>query len=570
MALALINRLSLATKLVLFIVLFLGLTSLTTAGLGWYMLMQANSERALHEAETNLRALAVQFREVYPDAVVEMSDGRVSTVRLNAMPSFNDHGVVDKTTMAVGGTATVFVTDDKGEFIRRTTNVKKENGERAVGTALAAAHPGQSLLRAGKPYYGPAVLFGRAFFTAYHPIMTGDGRVSGILYVGIPTEKYAAELNTLMLRLSMFGFITLAVLTAIAIVIIRYGLKPLAAATNAVRAVADGNIDVDIPYARRGDEIGGLMRALVVLRDNARAAKGLETERLGDAERRAARASELDKAIAEFERAMADRLADTRQVAAQMLNDRNGLNQASQTTGLTLASAAQATDEASGNIAEVANAARELGSSIGEIAHQTAQSSQVARKAVDEAQETSAKVGDLAEAARKIGEVVNIINDVASQTNLLALNATIEAARAGEAGKGFAVVASEVKQLAGQTAKATEEIASQITRMQQATGETVKAIGSIGETIHTMQSIATAIASAVDEQQASTTEIARAIDNASTQTGIVKRAMDEVTTSAASTRHSVASFGSTADRLDKCAQDISTALDQFVSRVRQA
>lgn len=555
---------------VLFVICLLGISSLMTIGLSWYLLTEVNQEHARHEAQANLRTLAVQFHNVLPEAQLSFAEGQLASARLASLPSFNDHMIVDKTVTAVGGTATIFVTDAQGDFVRRTTNLKKENGERAVGTSLAPGHPAQALLRQGKPYYGPAVLFGRAFFTAYHPILGPGDAVIGVLYVGTPTEKFALELNSIMIKLALFDLAALVLLALLAAFVARAGLKPIVDGTKAVEAVAAGNLDHRIADSNRKDEIGDLMRALAVLRENARSAKTLEAGRLADAERRSARAQMLDRAIADFEHAMNERVRETQQVAQHILLNRDELDRANLEVTSTIASADQATSQAGGNMDAVANAAQQLGASIGEIAHQTAQSSQVAQKAVHEAQETSAKVGDLAEAARKIGEVVHIINDVANQTNLLALNATIEAARAGEAGKGFAVVASEVKQLAGQTAKATEEIATQVNRMQQATGETVQAIGSIGETIGSMKSIATAIAAAVDEQQASTTEISRAIDDANRQTSIVASSIQEVKRSAASTEGSVKTFGKTSERLTQCAGDIETALNTFIAEVRSS
>lgn len=566
----LINRLSLVTKSVLFVIGLLALSSGITSVLGWYMLTEQNNERALMEAETNLRALAIQLHENYPETDIEISGSRVSNVRVHAMPGFIDHDVVDKIAQAVGGTATIFSTDEQGAFVRRTTNVKKENGERAIGTPLAPNHPAQASIKDKKAYYGPAVLFGRHFFTAYHPVINKSNAVVGILYVGIPTEKYATELNSLLVRLGGFGVFIMSLMTLLAIILVRLGLKPIVNATHAVHAVADGNLEEHICCTDRGDEIGELMRAVVVLRDNARAARQLGLENATGVERRNIRTREIESAIQDFETIMAERLRETAQVASHIRFNRDDLNRSTQSANSTISDAARATAEAASNMDAVAAAAQQLGASIGEIAQQTTASSNVAQKAVQEAHATSSKVNDLAEAARKIGEVVHIINDVANQTNLLALNATIEAARAGEAGKGFAVVASEVKLLAGQTAKATEEIATQVNRMQQATGETVQAISSIGETIDSMKSIATAIAAAVDEQQASTTEIARAIDDASSHTSVVKSAIDQVVGGAAATQHSVTSVGEASDELSKCAGEIDTALQSFVARVRAA
>src|SRR2546428_11794721 len=173
------------------------------------------------------------------------------------------------------------------------------------------------------------------------------------------------------------------------------------------------------------------------------------------------------------------------------------------------APAAAASDEASGSVNAVAAATEQLASSVAEIGRQVTHSSGVADNAVVKAGQTTEMVESLSAAGEKIGDVLRLIGAIASQTNLLALNATIEAARAGEAGRGFAVVASEVKELASQTAKATEEIAGQVAGMQTATQDSVAAIKTIGGTIGRISEIASTIAAAVEEQGAATQEIAR-------------------------------------------------------------
>lgn len=181
-------------------------------------------------------------------------------------------------------------------------------------------------------------------------------------------------------------------------------------------------------------------------------------------------------------------------------------------------SVSAASEEASTNVQTVAAAAEELTSSITEISRQVAQSTEVASQAVSDATRASDMVKGLDQAAQKIGEVVSLITDIAEQTNLLALNATIEAARAGEAGKGFAVVASEVKNLARQTAKATEEIADQINGIQRATKDTVGVLETTFKTIGQINEVSTRIATAVEEQRASTQEIARNVEEAAVGT----------------------------------------------------
>ena len=229
---------------------------------------------------------------------------------------------------------------------------------------------------------------------------------------------------------------------------------------------------------------------------------------------------------------------------------------------------AAAADEAATNVQTVASAAEELASSIAEISRQVAQSTQIAGAAVDEAQRTNSMVQGLADAAQKIGEVVSLINDIASQTNLLALNATIEAARAGEAGKGFAVVASEVKNLANQTAKATDEISAQIGGIQTATKDAVGAIEGIGGTIGEINEIASAIAAAVEEQGAATQEIARNVEQAASGTTQVTQNISEVTQAASETGQAAGQVLDAASELSQQSEKLNGEVHRFLDQIR--
>ncbi|MGO8919215.1 MAG: protoglobin domain-containing protein [Stellaceae bacterium] len=229
---------------------------------------------------------------------------------------------------------------------------------------------------------------------------------------------------------------------------------------------------------------------------------------------------------------------------------------------------AAASEQASTNVQTVASAAEELASSVSEISRQVAQSTKIAGKAVEEANRTNASVTALDAAAEKIGDVVKLINNIAGQTNLLALNATIEAARAGEAGKGFAVVASEVKSLANQTAKATDDIASQIKAIQDATSQAVEAIKGISGTIGQLSEIATTIASAVEEQDAATKEIARNIQQASAGTAEVSSNITGLTTAATETGKAAGDVLSASDGLSKQSGDLRVQVESFVTKIR--
>ncbi|WP_404378941.1 protoglobin domain-containing protein [Caenispirillum salinarum] len=231
---------------------------------------------------------------------------------------------------------------------------------------------------------------------------------------------------------------------------------------------------------------------------------------------------------------------------------------------------ASAADQAAGNVQTVASAAEELHASISEISRQVAEGNRISSEAVDEAERTNEMVNGLAAAAGKIGEVVKLINDIASQTNLLALNATIEAARAGDAGKGFAVVANEVKNLANQTARATEDISKQIGEVQGATEQAVSAIQGIGGTIGRISEITGAIAAAVEEQSAATQEIARNVQEASSGTTEVTSNISTVTEAATETGHAAGEVLTAARELSNQSERLKAQVDEFLHDIREA
>jgi methyl-accepting chemotaxis protein len=348
------------------------------------------------------------------------------------------------------------------------------------------------------------------------------GQPVAVLEVIKDTTEYEAAASSSQRNLMLGTAAILAGAVLLAFLLGRGLSRPLAAITAVMNQLSSGDTAVTIPGGDRKDELGTMAVAVDVFRRNM-----IEARDLREAQEAAKAQAELEKKA--LQRQMADRFEadvksvvgavaqatqDMQRVAGEITTSVNGTSERA-------SAAAAASEEASASVNTVAAATEELASSVAEIGRQVTHSSGVADSAVAKAGQTTEMVGSLAAAGEKIGDVLRLIGAIASQTNLLALNATIEAARAGEAGRGFAVVASEVKELASQTAKATEEIAGQVAAIQSATGDCVTAIGGISDTIREISGIATTIAAAVEEQDSATREIARSVQQAAAGTSEV-------------------------------------------------
>jgi methyl-accepting chemotaxis protein len=357
---------------------------------------------------------------------------------------------------------------------------------------------------------------------------------------------------------------------ALAVVIGRGIVRPVSGMTAAMTKLAAGDIEAEIPARDNRDEIGEMARAVEVFKHHMIETERLSAEREVDRQAKEARAASLEGLTQTFEAKVGQLVGSLSAAADQMEATARDMSGTAEQTNGQSALVAVAAEQASANVQTVATAAEELHSSIAEIGRQVAQSSQIAIKAVSEARRTDATVHALAEGAQKIGDVVRLITDIAGQTNLLALNATIEAARAGDAGKGFAVVASEVKSLASQTARATEEIAGQITEIQKSTHEAVTAIQTIGGIIGEISEIATIIAAAIEEQGAATQEIARNVQEAASGTQDVTANITGVKNTATQTGEAATRVLGAAGQLAREADQLTSEVNHFLAGVRAA
>ena len=337
-----------------------------------------------------------------------------------------------------------------------------------------------------------------------------------------------------------------------------------------MRQLARRDYGFDLPCATRSDEIGDMARAMDDCRTGLKQADALAATQATEQASKAERGRRLDALTGGFESKVGQMTGVLASAATELQATAQAMSGTAGTTSERAEAVMVAANQASGNVQTVAAAAEQLVASVREITRQVAQSAAAANKAVADAHQTQETVRMLAEGAERIGHVVNLINGIAGQTNLLALNATIEAARAGDAGKGFAVVASEVKALASQTARATEEISTQIGQIQTATQNAVTAIGTITETIGRVSETTAAIAAAVEEQGAATQEIARNVQEAAFGTQAVTQNINAVSHAAEETGEGARSVLSAANNVTRQMETLDGEVRSFLSGVRAA
>ena len=394
---------------------------------------------------------------------------------------------------------------------------------------------------------------------------SSDSKDREIARAGIRLEQQQLTLMGVLLVVAFVGIV-------VSFLIGRNISRPVVAMSTAMRELAVGNFEVQLPGLDRGDEVGQMAHAIEDFKVQAIAKAERETAEREQKNRElaAARRAELHSLAERFETAVGNIIENVGSASSELENSAVILTKSSAATQQLSTVVAAASEETSANVQSVASSTEEMAGSINEIGRQVADSNRIANEAVDQAEKTDARIAQLSLAASRIGDVTKLITTIAEQTNLLALNATIEAARAGDAGRGFAVVAQEVKALAAQTAKATSEISTQIAGMQAATQDSVLAIKEISGTIGRVSEIAAAIAAAIEEQGAATQEIARNVQQAAIGSTQVATSIADVNRGAGDTGSASSQVLSSAQLLSNENKRLKAEVVKFLATVRAA
>lgn len=537
---SLFGRLRLVTLIGAMTVIAVLTTSCCLLALAQYHLWSDAEDRAIKQQTGALRITAQLLQERYSQTRIAWTkDNEIERVSMDALPDFGDHNLVDAIAVVTHEPITIFAYDAaKRDFVRVSTTMRKADGSRAIGTLLGTASPAFIPVSEGRRYLGQADILGQPHYTIYEPIFDSAGRVIGVLFSGVARTAIAATAWNFLATLAAATLVLSGIMAALSYWAAHVLVKPVPALATVMSRLSGGDARAEVPYSDWNNEIGDIARSIAIFRDGMAERERLEAEQQRDRAKRDACQTTLDRLIRQFKTDTETAIATVSDTASNLEKTAGSLLKIAAGTSEKAASVESASDEASSSVVTVAAASEELTASINDISGQISHALSSVTRTSEMTAETNTKMANLAASAAQIGQVVTLIRQIASQTNLLALNATIEAARAGEAGRGFAVVAAEVKDLAAQTARATETISEQITSIQASTEETVTAIGAIASNMNEVNGITTAIASAVRNQGDATSEINTSVHRAAGGTRQVAETIHGVTEAATETSQS--------------------------------
>ncbi|ACT58242.1 methyl-accepting chemotaxis protein [Hirschia baltica] len=527
---------------------------------------------AQEKQEINLRVAATLMQERVEGTKVSWNpSGNVTKIQLDVIPEFTQHSLIDSIGRMTGETATVFAWDQKTQdFWRKTTNIIKDDGNRAVGTPLGKKGAVYSVVTKGETFFGEATILGKDYFTVYKPIFNNKSNIIGILYAGVEKQAVHANVWELMNRYTMLALPVVGLSVLLLIFAIKHQFRPVTRLAEITNQIAQDNIVDDIPYTDRTDQIGLLAQSVSSLKARSIERLAMEENQRQSENNASQRQQMVQDLITSFRSNISTFLTSVDETAGGLKTTAGRL---SDLTGLSATSAQEtlnSADDATSSVQNVASSAEELSASIGEISRQVAQTTDVVNRATEGTRNTNTKVAGLANSASKIGEVIVLIQAIAEQTNLLALNATIEAARAGEAGKGFAVVATEVKELATQTSKATEEISSQISEIQSASKESADSIAQIMTIMEEVNTYTSNMANAVNEQGFATNEISENAQKAAQGTTFASSRMSDLSNSVKETSESSHEVLNASSLLSTRTEELKREIENFLDKVAAA
>jgi methyl-accepting chemotaxis protein len=563
-----LSKLSLAAKVAVITIL---ITAITTSCFAVFVISKVGGtidDMSDSRLRLRLKASARVIEMIYPGAKMDTNPGAtIARIHIPALPAEGDHRVVDHAI----DSASIFKLDAAtGDLVRISSSIYRADGQRDVGSRITAETAIAQSVASGKPITAHVNVAGINRISQYVPLVNPDGKVIGAVACAFALAEAEASYNDAFWSyVVIFSLLTLIVSGAVFISLYIL-LRPIRKVAAGIDALAQNKPLEPLPYSKRGDEIGVMARAVdrlaLSLEERATLQAGERDRLIADGNRR----SRIEASVGAFERAIS-------QVVEQVVARSRSIGAATTSVGATadeaksnLSVTVQATDDTLAGVTGIAGATEELNAAIAEIRRQTSNAVAVTQDATTAVETASSDALSLEMTASRIGEVVQLIRAIAEQTNLLALNATIEAARAGESGRGFAVVASEVKQLATQTARATDDISSQVSAIQDATRRTVSSMAGITQTMVKMREASGAISQAIDQQASATHEIASSVD----QTVDIARRAGTASGSAAnglqSVGGSVQSLDAVARGLDEDVAALRSAVGRFLSDVKAA